>query len=91
LVAVTVVLAASAVGEALFLALISRQPGGGDATAELVIGASVAAAVALVSSLVILRARFLSLIYAAVAAVLVYPLWYAVAIVGCLLGGCGDS
>jgi hypothetical protein len=38
-----------------------------------------------------LRTGLKSLFYAVVAAVLVYPLWYAVAIVDCLLGDCGYS
>src|SRR5436190_2534657 len=44
------------IGEAVFLALLASQPGGGDATAELVVGGAVAGALALVSSLIFLRA-----------------------------------
>jgi hypothetical protein len=79
------------IGEAVFLALLAPQPGGGDATAELVVGGAVAGALALVSSLVFLRSGFKSLLHAVAAAVLVYPLWFAYAIVGCMVGQCGYS
>jgi hypothetical protein len=52
---------------------------------------AVAGALALVSSLVFLRSGFKSLLHAVAAAALVYPLWFAYAIVGCIVGQCGYS
>jgi hypothetical protein len=85
---VLVVLGSAAAGEALFLALLARQSGGGDALNELLVGSSLAGVLALAASLVFLRARLSSPLYGVVAAVLVYPLWYVVAIADCLVRGC---
>ena len=79
------------VGEAVFLLLIARQSGGGDATAELLVGGAVAGVLALLSSFLILRSGATALLHAVVAAVLIYPLWYAWFIVYCLLFGCDLS
>ena len=86
---VLVVLVPATIGEVVFLALIAREPGGGDATAELLVGGAVAGVLALGASLIFLRSRIKSLVHAAAAAVLVYPLWYVIAIGDCLLGNCG--
>jgi hypothetical protein len=83
---VLVIFVPAAIGEAVFFALIAPQSGGGDATAELLAGAAVAGVLALVLSLVFLRAGLKSLFHAVAAAVLVYPLWHAVAIAYCFLG-----
>jgi hypothetical protein len=88
---VLVVVVPAAIGEVVYLALIAPQSGGGDATAELLVGGAVAGVLALGASLIFLRSEFKSLIHAAVTAALVYPLWYVVAIGDCLLGSCGYS
>jgi hypothetical protein len=79
------------IGEAVFLALLAPQPGGGDATAELAAGGAVAGVLALTSSLIFLRSGLKSVLYGLAAAALVYPLWFAYAIVGCVVGQCGYS
>ena len=88
---VLVIFVPAIIGEAVFLLLITRQSGGGEATAELLVGGAVAAVLALVSSLLILRSGPKSLLHAVVAAVLVYPLWFAWFIFDCLLFGCDLS
>lgn len=86
---VLVILVPAIIGEAVFLALLAPQPGGGDATAELAIGGAVAGALALASSVIFLRSGLKSLLYGLAAAALVYPLWFAYAILTCLTGECG--
>ncbi len=86
-----VILVSAIIGEAVFLTLISRQPGGRDASAELLVGGAVAAVLALVSSLMILRSGWTALLHGVVAAVLVYPLWFAWYLVDGLVFNCGGS
>ncbi len=88
--AVLVIFVPAIVGEAVFLGLIMSQSdtGGGDAKAELLVGGALAGVLALAASLIFLRAGLKSLLYALAAAVLVYPLWFAFAIVTCLTGEC---
>jgi hypothetical protein len=76
------------VGEAVFLALLAPQPGGGDATAEIAVGGAVAGVLALASSLLFLRSGLKSLLYGLAAAALVYPLWFVYAIATCVTGEC---
>jgi len=77
-----VILVPALIGEAVFLIIAEhRGPNDYDATADLAIGACVAGLLALAASLVLLRSRLKSLVYAVLAAALIIPLWYAYAIV----------
>jgi hypothetical protein len=84
---ILVILVPAIIGEAVFLAPLASQPGGGDARTEIAVGGAVAGVLALASSLLFLRSGLKSLLYGLAAAAL-DPLWFAYAILTCLTGEC---